>query len=474
MTRRTVTVAEQSVWIADDDPPLPELGWWAVLRTRVVDEITEQPPHVPPRISSATPRLLPRVSDDGVCGLVARPRDASTALVTPGGLSATIRVDGYLPQVLDPAIDAARRVLPGGAGAGSTLLTIAPAETADRPQFRPGRGVMVERNAPAEPEQFTLHADPPAPPALNQVPLEDSVQPGRAVNARVAGVPVVLADQHLHRAEPVHIRGRALRQPAPASAPIPAPGARVGMRGLWWTQREVVANSVPPHPARLVASAAPLAFAHDAGVPVDRVTLVPDGTPRACRARAFADGSELAVHPWTALNPAGGDVLQIEAANSSERELVITAGFDAALEATMPARVRLATPLAFAHAPAAPIERMAVIQAPLGALEREAVAGDRVLFLTAMAGLATDDVVRIGGATPTAELRFVRCMPAHDGVAFTHLLPIAADGSFELPPIARVAQIQFFIEHAGHPPQLPFEFVPDHDGDNALRVLFTP
>jgi len=53
-------------------------------------------------------------------------------------------------------------------------------------------------------------------------------------------------------------------------------------------------------------------------------------------------------------------------------------------------------------------------------------------------------------------------------------LPIAADGSFELPPIARVAQIQFFIEHAGHPPQLPFEFVPDHDGDNALRVLFTP
>jgi hypothetical protein len=91
-----------------------------------------------------------------------------------------------------------------------------------------------------------------------------------------------------------------------------------------------------------------------------------------------------------------------------------------------------------------------------------------------MAGLATDDVLRIGAATPTAELRFVRCMPSYDGVAFSHQVPLATDGSFELPPIARVAQIQFFIEHVGYPPQLSFEFVPDHDGDNALRVLFTP
>jgi hypothetical protein len=82
----------------------------------------------------------------------------------------------------------------------------------------------------------------------------------------------VLADQRLHRAEPVRIRGRALRQPLPPSAPIPAPGARIGIRGVSWTQREVMANSAPPHPTRLVAFAAPLAFAHDAGVPWEEPT----------------------------------------------------------------------------------------------------------------------------------------------------------------------------------------------------------
>jgi hypothetical protein len=333
---------------------------------------------------------------------------------------------------------------------------------------------MLERPAATDPEQFALHADPPAPPALNQVPLTTEVQPARAVNARVAGVPVVLPDQRLHRAEPVRIRGRALRQPMPAAAPVPAPGAHIGIRGVWWTQPEVVANSVPPHPARLVAFEAPLAFAHDAGAPIERVTLVPDGILRRCRARAFAGGGEIEVHPWTLLNPAGGDVLQVEADNSTERELVITAGFDAGIDAVTPARVRLRTPLAFPHAPMAPVELMAPVAAPVGALEREAVAGDRVLFLTAMAGVATEDVLRIAGATPAAELRFVRCMPSHDGFVFAHEVPLAADGSFLLPPIARVAQIQFFIEHAGHPAQLPFEFVPDHGGDNALQVLFTP
>lgn len=474
MARRSVSVAGQTVWIADDDPPPPELGWWAVLRTRVVDEITEAPPRTRPRITGVTPRCLPRVSGDGVCGLVARPRDASTALVTPGQLRATIQVDGYLPHVLDAAIDGARRVLPGGAAAGSTLLTIASAETAERPQFRPGRGVMLERPAATEPEQFTRHADPPAPPALNQVPLEAEVQPARAVNARVAGVPIVLPDQRLHRAEPVRIRGRALRQPAPASASVPAPGAHIGIRGVWWTQPEVVANSMPPHPARLVAFEAPLAFAHGAAAPVDRVTLVPDGTLRRCRARAFAGGSEIEIHPWTLLNPAGGDVLQIEAANSTERELVVSAGFDDTIDAVMPARVRLRTPLAFPHAPMTRVELTTAVAAPVGGLEREAVAGDRVMFLTAMPGVAADDVLRIGGATPAAELRFVRCMPSHDGFVFAHEVPLAADGSFMLPPIARVARIQFFIEHAGHPAQLPIEFAPDHGGDNALQVLFTP
>ncbi|MCK7495865.1 MAG: hypothetical protein MZW92_36545 [Comamonadaceae bacterium] len=474
MARRSVEVAGRSVRIADDDPAPAELGWWAVLRTRVVDEVTGEPPRAVPRLRSDTPRCTPRVGDDGICGLVARPRDASTALVTPGALRATVEVDGYLPQVLDAAIDAARRQLPGGAGAGATLLTIAPPEPAARPQFQPGRGVMLERAAPGDAEQFALHADLAAPPVANQVPLATAVAPARAAGARLAGVPIVLADQRLHRAAPARIRGRALRQPAPGSAPVAAPGARLGIAGVWWTAAEVAANSVPPHPARIVGFEAPLAFAHAAGATLQRATLAPDGVGRQLRARAAAGAALIEVQPWNGLNPAGGDVLQLEADNSAERELVISAGFDAGIDPVTPARLRPRTPLAFPHAAPAPVVRAALGLAALGTTEREAVAGDRVLFASTLATATTNDLWRIGGAAATAELRFVTCVPTHDGAAFEHQTAIAADGSFVLPPIARIAQAQFFVEHPGHPVQQPVDFAPEPGEANVLQLLVTP
>jgi hypothetical protein len=474
MARRQVAVDDALVWIADDERPLPELGWWAVLRTRVVDEITEAPPNVPLRVASDTAACRPRMAPGGMCGLVARPRDASTALTVHGALRATVHADGYLPQVLDRAIDAARRQLPAGAAAGATSLVVAPADTAARPQFRPGRGVMLQRPLPTSPEQFTLQADPGVAVPLNQVPLADAVEPARGVNARVAGVPIVLADQRLHRAEPARIRGRALRQLAPGSAPIPAPAARIGIRGVWWTQREVAANSMPPHPTRLVSFAAPLAFEHVAGTTLERAALTGDGIARRCKSRASVRAPLIEIHPWNGLNPAGGDVLRLEGPNHLERELVVTAGFDASVDPAAPARVGLRTPLAFDHAADAPVERTTVVATVLGTLEREAVAGDRVLFADTLAGVPTNDVLRLAGTAADAELRFVRCLPTHDGGVFSHLVALAADGTFELPPIARVAQVQFFVEHAGSPVQLPIDFHPEPGAANALQVLFTP
>ena len=472
--RRQVTVDDRVVWIADDDRPLPELRWWAVLRTRVIDEITETPPNVPLRLTSDTAACRPRMAPDGVCGLVARPRDASTALTVPGALRATVHADGYLPQVLDGAIDRARRQLPAGAAAGATSLLVAPPDTAARPQFRPGRGGVLPRPLPTRAEPFTVQAHPAGAVPLNQVPLAEPVDTARAINARVAGVPIVLADQRLHRTEPARVRGRALRQLAPGSAPIPAPAARIGIRGVWWTQREVAANSTPPHPTRLVSFAAPLAFEHAAGTSLERAALTGDGVARRSRARASARARLIVVHPWTGLNPAGGDVLRLEAANHLERELVVTAGFDGSVNLAAPARVRLRTPLAFDHAEAAPVERVAVVATVLGTLEREAVGGDRVLFADTLAGVSTDDVLCVAGTAADAELRFVRCLPTHDGIAFSHLVPVAPDGTFEVPPVARVAQVQFFVEHAGSPAQLPVDFHPEPGAANALQVLFTP
>ena len=103
-------------------------------------------------------------------------------------------------------------------------------------------------------------------------------------------------------------------------------GINIGIRGVWWTEREVAANSMPPHPARIVGFEAPLAFAHALDTPLERAALAPDGVARTCRERAFAGSTTLAVHPWTGLVPAGGDVLQLEADHSHERELVVTCG----------------------------------------------------------------------------------------------------------------------------------------------------
>lgn len=473
MARRQIMVAGQEVSFTEDDRAAPAQGWWAVLRTRVIDEVTQAPPASGLRLSSSTPRCTPRVSADGVCGLVARPGDASTALVNPGALRATIEVEGYLPQVLDAAIDAARRQLPLGAAAGTQLLNISPPETAERTQFHPGRGVMLQRALPGSPEQFALHTAPMVAPALNQVPIDTPVATVRAINALLAGVPIVLSDQRLHRAEPVRIRGRALRQPGPGSAPVAAPAAHIGLRGAWWTQAEVVANSMPPHPARIVGFEAALTFAHPQGAALERIALTPDGLVRQLRSGAPSGALVIEIHPWNGLNPAGGDVLQIEDDNNSERELVISAGFDAGMEAVTPARLRLRTALAQPHAVDAAVAHCATVAAALGTLEREAVAGDRVLFASTLAGLVSADVLRIDGATTLAELRFVRCQPTHDGFVFAHEVNLAADGSFALPPLARVAQVQFFIEHAGHPAQQPFDFVPEPGADNALQVLFT-
>ncbi len=474
MARRQIQVAGQMRWVADDDAVAPELGWWAVLRTRVIDEITEAPPRVPPRLRSDTPRCLPRIGEDGVCGLVARPRDVSTALVQPGALRATIEVEGYLPQVLDAAIDLSRRQLPGGTAAGATSLTISPPEPAARPQFQPGRGVMIERELPTSPEQFTLHADPAVAPGTNQVPLVDAVAAARAPNARVAGVPVLLDDQRLHRAQPSVIRGRAMRQPAVGGAVIAAPGARIGIRGVWWTTAEVVASSVPPHPARIVSFSAPLAFPHANNTVLEQVTLLPDGIIRSTRMAAPAGATTLAVHPWTSLKPGGGDVLQIEADNCHERELLVTDGFDNTIDARRPAQLRLKTPLAFPHAASAPVVCAGLNITALGSLEREAVAGDRVLFSTTLSGVLTQDLFRVGGAAADAELRFVSCVPIFDGVAYGHETSLESDGSFVLPPIARIAQAQFVVAHAGHPAQLPIEFVPEPGDARTLQVLITP
>src|SRR2546425_8479774 len=113
--------------VADDDPQPYDARWWAVLRTRVVDELTGEPPLNRIAIRTTTRGCVPRVGDDGLCGLVARPGAVAAQMLAAGKLTAEIEADGYLTRSLTAAIDAARRTT-SSAAQGDTQLTVVPAE----------------------------------------------------------------------------------------------------------------------------------------------------------------------------------------------------------------------------------------------------------------------------------------------------------------------------------------------------------
>jgi hypothetical protein len=210
---------------------------------------------------------------------------------------------------------------------------------------------------------------------------------------------------------------------------------------------------------------------------LERLTgRVPDGVARALALSVPAGATEIELTDVGGLNTAGGDALELELVNSPERELVITAGYVAPLGGLTRAAVRLRTPVAFAHRAGTTAVRAALTFAPLGTLAREAQRGDRVLFASTLSGVQSEDVLRIGGATAPAELRAVRRLPLYDSATttFSHPLTLGEDGSFTLPPIARLAQLQLFVEHSGQAVHPPVDLVPDYRGDNALQILFTP
>jgi len=481
MARLQVLVEGQPRTVALDDARAPQIETWALLRTRVVDEVSGEPPR---RLSivSRTARVQPRVGDDGLCGLVGRPGAVAGALLGDGALSAEISAPGYLPRVLDVAIDAARRSLTAAAAQGADVLNIAPPDPGPaRRQFRAGRGVLLERAATAQDEEFvavrTLAAAPPA----AQVPIAPALADARGLRVppwRLSGVPIQLPEQRLHRAGVITVRGLALRQPVAGALPGPVLPAQfeLGVAGLWWTEAEVRAASNPPHPPDLLALVGALALDHAAGVPMQSCTLAAAGPPRGLRAAAAAGSRELLLHPWTGLAAGGGEVLQLEAAGA-ERELVTTAAFAAPSDAQLPARVPITTPLAFAHAALAPVQAMnETATTALPALGREAQRGDRVLFAAGPLAAAPTEVMLRIGAGSTAELCLARCLPSFDAAAstFAHVLRADTDGRFALPPLARVARLRVRAAHAGQAALPAIDLALDPAADNVLPILFTP
>ncbi|MCK0509728.1 hypothetical protein [Aromatoleum buckelii] len=468
MARREVVHDSIRYTIADGDPPPADLSIWAVLRTRVIDELTLAPPANRIRLTTNLRRATVRIAEGGYCGLVARPRDVSAALVMPGALSASVEAAGYLPRDLTPAIDAARRALNAPANPGAASLDVLPPDTVPPLQFRPGRGVLLERTASIEAEQFTNVVSPPPAPAT--VPIADGPQVLRPSGTRVSGVPLALPTQPLHRAAPLALRVLMRRRSSPTSM-VAATGAEIGIAGIWLAYPDT--QTSPPVAGDFCAVEPGLRFAHPVGAPIHRCTLTASGAPRHLHELAPRGATSITVAPNAGLNPAGGDLLRLGDPLLPEVEIVVSAGFGPVADPNAAVTIRLTAPTAAIHRVTEPVSDLAVSAAtPGGNVSREALPGDAVVFAAGIGALPTSSVIAIEHLTPHAAYYTATQYPAWDGVNFTHQTVLDANGRTVWPPLARIAQLRLFARRPPHPDQ-QLDFALEQMADNLVSIVFS-
>ncbi len=484
MSRRHVLDGLFDYTIADDDPPPLDLLPRAVLRARVLDELTLQPPLAPITLTSslvapgadptAPPRgVVARVADGGYCGVVARPRDAAYALVTHGAFRARVTAPGYLPRDLTPAIDAARRALALPAPNGAQTLRVNPPEPAARPQFRVGRGVMIERPAPLAPDDFTTvdaRAVPPNPP---DVPIVDPVGLPRLPGTHVAGVPITLPDQLVHRDAALRLRGRVQVRVNPTTL-APGAGAQIGIRGIWLDYPS--STTTAPQPPDLCAIRPTARVPHAPGAAIGTYDLNPGGPIRRLRAFAPAESRDILLQPTAGLNPAGGDTLVVDDPLIGEYETVVTAGFDPSVDPNLAAVVRLRTPLGCLHRPGAPVQGAAPAPTAIpnaSAVARETLVGDAVLFGAGLPAFPQPSTIGVEVGTPRAAFYRATLFPTVDGAnVFTNQIVVdPLTGRFDWPPIARIAQLRIIVVLGAFNQQRDVAL--DYNGDIPIAIVLT-
>lgn len=472
MARQVVQIADIAYTIAAGDPPPRELLPWAILRTRVLDELTLAPPLAPISLTSTLPGATAKVADGGICGLVGRPVDVSAALTRPNAFTARVSAPGYLARDLTPAIDAARRALNAPAGPGDQKLDVLPGDPAPRTQFTPGRGVLLERALPTDAEEFMTVDVRAAPPAPTDVPLSERVVTGGPIGLHVAGVPLTLPDQPLHRDAVLRIRGRVQLKTGPSTI-VPAGAAEVGIRGVWWDYPSSV--TAAPQAPDLCAVDPTLRQAYATNANVSRCAPTTTGPVRTLRDGAAPESMMVVIAPNDLLNPAGGDLIRIGNPLTSDDELVVTAGFDAVADPTAPVRVVLRTPTGKLHRAGEPVRAMNMgAVTPVGNTTREGLPGDVVVFASGLPALPTSATIVVDDGNPLRATfyRATQFPSTTNGVAFSHVVAPDVTGRFTWPPIARVAQIRVMANMPPHGP-VQVDMALDYGGDASLAIVLT-
>jgi hypothetical protein len=98
MTRRTIQANGRIYTFSPDDAvPLSERTW-ALVRARLVDEITGEPPRSAMTIKAEEPGFIPRVASDGLVGLIGIPRRVFPKLATQSyTINVAVTAEGYIP-----------------------------------------------------------------------------------------------------------------------------------------------------------------------------------------------------------------------------------------------------------------------------------------------------------------------------------------------------------------------------------------
>jgi hypothetical protein len=278
MPSRLVEVnGRQYVFSPEDQPPLGG-RLWALVRARVIDELTGRPPLTAITLEADVTGASTRVASDGLVGVVGIPHHIFPALAMRNyTVALTVQVNGYVSRRAAVVISTDQRTIAAPApalnatvmtlsdtarlGTGEILLVGPPGPTLTAVQIRAmGPGANQITFAPALPRGYVL-GDPIVP----LVPSDFN--------------PTDLGNLELHR-QPTVIYGRAVQANAVAFTPLT--GASIAVTGIWRTPppaNMTIAADLP----NIVSLQPPLYAGRTAGIGRLRsrnLHAVPDTPPR--------------------------------------------------------------------------------------------------------------------------------------------------------------------------------------------------
>jgi hypothetical protein len=462
-----VTANEHDYLISPDDGMPVALRSWAMVKARVVDEITGHPPRGDVRLSVAQRRLAAKVASDGLLGAVSRPWNVYSPLLAPD-FKVDLRIDaeGFLPMVCQASVLSPQRALTVPAISGDFVLTLA--STAG---LRPGQFLLI---GPADGSEELARIVALGPGASQVTLASGVVNPHAGPVVADEFTPADLGVLALHR-RPVVIRGRVVWRGVG-----PLPGATVRVTKIWRqpppfnvaTDPEPPVPGMVPPPGAWPPSWTPPVGSIDPPLYRDRV------------AGATVTVHDVAAAPGTANKflldavPAGGavvrlsnrdgvgptDLVLVDADDPDRMECLPVTAVDGASTADQPARVTLAFGCARAHrAGALVVKAGAPVLGASAPINYAAAAADVCLLFDTRTFSGTH-LVQVADPGPPPR-------PEYHRLRLFHTLADAG-AYYRLPPLSRVGKLEVLAESLPLP-AVPIDWNPDYSSlENQLDIMF--